>query len=419
MLNRNNPPEFVQDKSFELLTPEIQKLPSGGVLVYVNGGDQEIIKVELVFNAGKWHEPIRGISHFTSTLLSKGTSKHSSYQITDILDFYGVHLDIHPGFDFTTISIVGLSKNIPLALDLFIDIIANPSFPENELQQALDIYKQGLRINLEKTSFLASREFRKSLFGNAHPYGTDIEINDLEKINQQHLTAFHQSKFKDYSVFVSGKVSDKTKAELIDKLGQLKHQIVKPVNFNPSPSKVLEHQVEKKGATQTSIRIGTLSIGRTHSDYPGLLLLNHILGGFFGSRLMKNIREEKGLTYGIHSSIHILKQDSFWVIGADVNRDNRQLALQEIKNELKQFQNQIMPSKEIEIARNHFIGSLQTEMSTPFAHADKIKLITLNNLPHHYYQQLFDSIFLITEDHLIELANKYYSIEKLSTVTVG
>jgi zinc protease len=419
MLDRKKPPAYKQNKSFELLKPEIQELSDTNKLYFINGGEQDVLKLELVFKAGKWQEPHPGISHFTSTLLAKGTADHDSFQITYRFDFYGIHLEIHPGFDFTSIALYGLPKNIINVLDLFLDILSNATFPEDELRQAADIYRQGLKINLEKTNFVAAREFRKYLFGNSHPYGYDIESDNIDRIHRQSLIEFRNNYFGEFTGFISGKISDSVKKSISGKLNQLKFRESKPVTHAKAPSNPGEFHHTKEGSIQTSIRIGKLTIDRHHSDFPGLLLLNHLLGGFFGSRLMKNIREEKGLTYGIHSSIHPLKNESYFVIAADVNSDSRNLAVTEIRAELAQLRNQLVPTKELEVARNHFIGSLQTELNTSFAHSDRIKLITLFKLPSTYYQQLIDQLLSITEIQLNELAGQYYSEEGLYTISIG
>jgi zinc protease len=419
MLNRKNPPEFVQSTEFNLIPHEYQTLPNGCELYFVPGGEQEVIKIEFIINAGKWSEPSRGITHFTSILLSKGTTNHSGKYISSTLDFLGIHLDVQPGFDFTSISLYGLSKNMPLVIDLVVDILLNPSIPETELQQAKDIYLQGLRINLEKTSFLASREFRKHLFGESHPYGRDIEINDLAKINRDSLITYHTEFFKDFIVFISGNISKEFKQIITDKLVQLK---VKKNNANihtTTKTESLTLHIDKNESIQTSLRIGKRIIGRSHPDYPGLLLLNHIVGGFFGSRLMKNIREEKGLTYGIHSSIHALLHQSYFVIGADVNKENKELTIQEIKWELNRLQENPIPIEELNIARNHFIGSLQTEMNSPFSHVDKIKLLILFGLPIDYFNQLITSLTELNQDQLKSIAEKHFEDKRLVTVSVG
>ncbi len=419
MLNRKSPPNFVQSTSFKLIDHEHTTLPNGCDLFLIPGGEQEVVKIEFIINAGKWSEPLPGISHFTGTLLSKGTGKLSSNDISSTLDFLGIHLEIQPGFDFTSISFYGMSRNISFILDLIVDILLNPSIPEHELKQTKEIYFQGLNINLEKTSFVASREFRKQLFGETHPYGRDIEISDLNKINRNELIHFHNDFYKDFTVFISGNISNELKRIIFEKLSQLK---VKKSFIVPhkiaTPGVHLSH-IDKIESIQTSLRIGQNIIGRRHHDYPAILLLNHILGGFFGSRLMKNIREEKGLTYGIHSSIHPLLHHSYFVISADVNKENREFTIQEIKKELKRLQQRPIHIEELNIARNHFIGSMQTEMNSPFSHADKIKLLMLFNLPNDYFQSLIDSIFSLKEAQLNLIAEKYFEENQLVTVSVG
>lgn len=419
MLNRKNPPEFDQSTSFTLIEHEALKLPNGCELYFVPGGEQEVIKIEFIIKASKWSEPFPGISHFTSTLLPKGTANHNSKYISSTLDFLGIHLEIQPGFDFTSISFYGLSKNIPVALDLIIDILQNPSIPENELKQAKDIFLQGLKINLEKTSFLASREFRKMLFGEAHPYGRDIEISDLTSINRNELIQYHNEVYNDFIVFISGNISNNFRQIVIDKLSHLAIKKTDDIQHLKANPEVLSFHIEKSENIQTSLRIGKNIIGRDHHDYPGFLLLNHILGGFFGSRLMKNIREEKGLTYGIHSSIHALLHSSYFVISADVNKENKDLTIQEIKKEIKQLQQAPILYNELLTARNHFIGSLQTELSSPFTHADKIKLLKLFNLPLDYFQVLIDSLFTLNQDQLKIIAEKHFCENQLIAVSVG
>ena len=160
-------------------------------------------------------------------------------------------------------------------------------------------------------------------------------------------------------------------------------------------------------------------MSRLHDDYFDALFLNHILGGYFGSRLMKNIREDKGLSYGISSSLHALKNDSYLAIGADVNRENLDLAFVEIGNELKRLRAEAVTDEELDVARNHFIGSLQLEITTSFAHADKIKNIILFNLPSDYYQRMIDRVNAINADDLLKVANKYFVEDSFLEIAVG
>lgn len=419
MLDRKTPPPFVQHTSLQLLKPEIQHLKNGGRIFFIEGGEQEVLKVECVFQAGKWFEPEPGVSHFTSSLLTRGTASRSSLEISNQFDFYGIHTETLPGFDFSSFSLYGLTRNFPPVLDLVIDIISGASFPEKELLQAKDIFIQGLKINLEKTSYLASRQFRKVMFGEAHPYGYDIEEPNAHNLHRNQLIDFRDRYFRDFTVYVSGKLTSPVKDELYRAFARLPYSPVQPQAQITIPEDEVTQMVDKEGSVQASLRIGKGSVGRNHPDYAGLLLLNHILGGFFGSRLMKNIREEKGLTYGIHSSIHALKHASYFVVGADVNRENRETAIDEIKKEFARLRHESISPEELETARNHFIGSIQSELNTPFAHADKIKLIDLFGLHEEYFTQLIHSMVAITPAQLLQLANRHLHEKGMVTVSVG
>ncbi|MBX2967465.1 MAG: insulinase family protein [Cyclobacteriaceae bacterium] len=419
MVDRKSAPPFIKDTSFELLDAETHQLSGANTIHFITGGNQEVTKIELVFPAGRWHEPVAGVSHFTASLLPKGTTSKTSFEIVGLLDYYGLHLEVTPGFDFTSITLYGLTNHIAPALDTLLELILVPTFPENELRQSKTIFTQGLTINLEKTNFLASRIFRENLFGSSHPYGKDIELEDINTVTQQQLADFNKNYFRNFVAFVSGKPSEQLKALLIDKLATIKPNTIEQKTFSHHQSETLNHFLSKSNSVQTSIRVGKMIISRNHADYPAVLLLNHILGGFFGSRLMKNIREEKGLTYGIHSSIHALNHHSYLVIGTDVNKENRELTIEEIKRELLRLQNELIPEDELETARNHFIGGLQSDMNTPFAHADKHKITSLFNLPSNYYQNLIHVLSTCTPHDLLITAQKYFPEENLLTASVG
>lgn len=418
MLDRKTQPLFQKDLTFSLLQPEVQVLPHGKVL-FIQGGDQDVVKIECVFHAGKWYEEQPGVSYFTANLLSKGTTRHSSYDITQQLDQLGLHLDISPGYDFTSVSLYGLSRNITQALELFLEMIQTSVFPEHELSQLQNIYVQNLRVNLEKTSYLASREMRAVLFGNSHPYGKDAGLEQIQALAADQLSAFHKKAFNACTVYVSGKLPEVLKKSIVHTFQHLGSQVGSDPVHAATTSSRREHHVSKTGSIQSSIRVGFFSVSRTHDDYAAVLLLNHMLGGFFGSRLMKNIREEKGLTYGIHSSIIALRHASYITIGTDVNNENTGLALAEIQKEVDQLHATPLDGQELALARNHFIGSLQSEMNTPFAHADKIKTLDLFGLPEGYFQELVLKIDSISADTLREVAHRHFQAANSFAVIAG
>lgn len=419
MLNRTVQPAFQKSSAFELLQPETIVLNNQLPVTIVRGGEQAVAKIEFVFGAGKWHESNPGVSYFTSHQLQKGTASKTSYQISSENEQLGVHFEVGPGNDFTSLSLYGLTKNISEVFELTREIITAPVFPQHELTQMKSIYNQTLKINLEKTSYLASLELRKKLFGETHPYGRDARFADIENIQREWLVDFHKNRFSNFQIICSGKITDALLQDLSRCFGSVTLTASTEVNHTEVTFEPAESFLEKAESVQSSLRLGRKSIGRTHADYPALLLLNHIFGGYFGSRLMKNIREEKGLTYGISSSISALKHAGFITIGTDVNKENRELALAEIKNEMLALCNDLVNTTELETARNHFIGSLQSEITTPFAHADKIKNLMLFSLPADYYQQLIYTIDAVTAENLRTAAATYLNPKTFTTVAVG
>lgn len=418
MLDRTIAPAYNQDTSYSLLTPKIKRLTNGVDVVYVIGGSQEVLKIDLIFRAGRWYESKWGAAYFTAHLLSKGSKNKSSFQIAQLFDLYGAHVEVTPGLDYVSVSLYSLTKNIQPVLILLKEIILEPSFPEKELDQAVSIYTQNLKVNLEKTSFVASKLFRSTLFGENHPYGKELDEQDVRSLTTRDLTEFYAN-FKDFAVFVSGKIDTSTEILIDNTFGAFPKdtQVKKLITKNSvGPS---HNEVDKEGSVQASIRLGAESILRSHPDYSKVIFASHILGGYFGSRLMKNIREEKGLTYGIYASVQPLKHAAYFVIGADVNKENITITFDEIRKELKRLRTEPLPEDELLTARNHFIGSLQSEITTPFAHADKIKTLYLSNLPSDYYQQMINTIKNMSVDEVIATSQTYLNEEKFFELAVG
>jgi zinc protease len=419
MLDRTIAPPFVQSTSFDLITPKKQTLSNGIDLFFIPGGGQEVLKIDLIFPAGRWFESNWGVSHFTVQLLSKGTSTKSSFEIAQLFDLYGAHLEVNAGLDFITVSIYSLGKYLEPVLALLQEILTDPVFPEKELDQAKAIYIQNLKVNLEKTSFLASKAFRKTLFGEGHPYGKEIDENDVAALTKASLVDHFKKLLVSPLIFVSGKI-EAHHYDLISRSFQEWKGIKGTSPSFPSPTvKAIQQRFEKEDSVQSSIRMGRLSVQRTNEDYAGAIFVAHVLGGYFGSRLMKNIREEKGLTYGIHSSIHPLRNAAYLVIGTDINKEHIDTTFDEIRKELKRLRSEPISTEELDLARNHFIGSLQSEITTPFAHADKWKTIQLFDLPADYYRQIIKKINTISKEEILRIGEQYFHEQDFIEVAVG
>jgi zinc protease len=418
MLNRQIAPPFIKAVSLELPKPTIIHLDQGLDLLMICGVKQNVCKIELVLEAGKWYENKVGLSSFTSALLEKGTTKKTSTEIASLFDYYGAHLEINAGYDFVSISLITVKDHLSVLLPLLQELLLMPAFPEKEWSIMKSIFLQNLKVSNEKTSVVASKLIRKTIFGEKHPYGASIQAEDVESLVIADFLNFYQSQFRIKSIFICGELNTKE----VDFISiAFKSLFLKPdakCLIEASTFPASQQHIEKE-SIQSSIRLGKKSIMKSHEDYFGVLLVNHLLGGFFGSRLMKNIREEKGLTYGIHSAVFTFQKDSMFVVEADVNKANLSVALTEIKNEINRLQTEMVNDDELTLARNHFIGSLQNELANPFSVAEKIKNIELNSLGSDYYQRLIDKLESITPAKFQLLALKHFQPDELFQVSVG
>ena len=407
MLNRKLAPPFQKNLSISLPRPIEAKLASGITILGVQGIEQNVVKIEVIFSAGKWFESKTGLSQFTAALLEKGTHQKTAKIIADTLDYYGASLEIHPGFDFLSVSLYSLKTNLEHVFPLFLEILQDPSFPETEWELMKEIFLQNLKINNEKTSYRAGVLIRKNIFGAVHPYGSSVEEAEVNSITLSDFPVFFKAAFKVHSIYWVGNLSDAEIGMLLQGFQSLRGSTVFPAAaFDPAVP-AFAHRVDKEGGLQSSVRLGKRSLLKTDPDYFDLLIFNHLLGGFFGSRLMKNIREEKGLTYGIYASLNTFARDAAFMIGADVNKSNLELAISEIKSELKKLREIPVGGAELILAKNHFIGSLQADMANLFSVIEKIKNIHLHDLPQSYYQDLFNRIDRVSPEDILRIAGQY------------
>ncbi|HQQ82450.1 MAG TPA: pitrilysin family protein [Cyclobacteriaceae bacterium] len=414
--DRTQAPDFQLSTDYSLAQPE--QFHSGTVPVFAfRQISQEAVRIELLFDAGKWHEPGPGISHFASQLLSKGTRHRNAFAVAEGFESLGAHLEVSPGYDITTVALFALRKNVVEAMKLLGEVLTEPAFDEEELRIMKEIFLQNLRVQNEKTSVVASKEIRKAIFGGSHPYGSSLEEHQLTGLGTIALRDYYQKHFKLRAVFIVGRLDDQVLREVMHLLPP-SPPIVTPAEHIPHPGRSLT--LRRENSVQASIRLGALFPQKQHSaEHFATVLVNHILGGFFGSRLMKNIREEKGLTYGIYSSINHFERSSCWVIGAEVNQQNADQALVEIRKEIEVLRSVAVPVDELENARNYFIGSWQSENATLFSVSDKIKGLFLAGLTPAYYTDLLRFVSSCSSAQLLEAAHHHFDPARLIEVRVG
>ncbi|MBU8892487.1 MAG: insulinase family protein [Bacteroidales bacterium] len=423
-LNRKQQPEFKNIENINIPVPKKINLNNGIETYIINAGTQEVVKIDVTFNAGSWHQEKPLIATIVNEMLIEGTKSFTSQQIAEKLDYYGAFIHPNPTKDFANITLYTLKKYLPETIKIFDDIIKNPVFPENELRTFLNKRKQQFQIELEKVTNIARREFNEQLFGKNHPYGRKTKLDDYDLVNREDVVQFHKRLYnsKNCKIILSGKIDDSDIKLLNQYLGNKTWNLeneTKFINFDISHKPEMESFVEKKNVTQSAIRLGKIIIRKDHPDYHNLNVVNTILGGYFGSRLMKSIREEKGYTYGISSVMVSLKHAEYLVILSEVGANVAKNAIADILTEIKKLREEQISQQELRLVKNYMLGELLRSFDGPFEISAGFKNIIDLGLETNYYDKAVEAINTITPAEIIILTNKYLKEDTLIRTIAG
>ena len=426
MLDRTLAPP-VQPLAHVALPPTlVQQLPSGARLHVLANDAQPVVRLQVLFAAGKWQEPQPGLAQLTARMLLEGTATRSARQIADEIAFYGASLECDAGPDRATLTLYCLSRHLPALLPLVLDVLAQPSFPEAELAQQKTRTIQNVQVERQKTSYLASERFAELQFGATHPYGRPFDAATYETLTAAQIRDFHQAayQFAGAEVFLCGDVAahQELVAESFGKASAAETTMPQPAAKPFGQKPVAEDRVVRvplAGSLQASLRLGREWPTPQHPDTHRLQLLVKVLGGYFGSRLMKNIREDKGLTYGIYAQSLAREHGSTLVIGTDVNGESAEIAIREIKLELRRLQEELISEEELTTVKNYTLGKFANELSTVFEQADKYRTTVLLDLPADYYTQFVEQIQHTDAATLRNLAQEYLAPEAMQIVVAG
>lgn len=413
MLNRTKAPERITVGKIHIPQTQHIKLANGARLVAINAGSQDVSKIEIIFNAGTRYQQQAIAARGAISLLSEGTNSKTSHQIAEMFDFYGSFQEHSFDRDFASLTLYSTNKFLEQSLSLLSDMMLNPIYPESELEIFKKKGKQALIVELEKVVTTARQNFFSSIFGSQHPYGSYAAPEDFDNLTAESIIAFHNQFHASNGCFIilAGKISDreiKIVEELLGKVPFGASTLHYPALPAPEGSPQQRVFSPKNDALQSAIRIGKQTINRNHPDFPGLMILNTVLGGYFGSRLMRNIREEKGYTYGISSTILPFKDSAVFLVGTEVGVDFTTATLKEIYKEINTLCNQRIPQDELDLVKNHLVGEMLRTFDGPFAIADSIAgLYEYNNLDYTFFERTIETINTITSGQLMDLANLY------------
>lgn len=422
-LNRTQAPEFKAIDNITLLHPEHIQLANGCNIYCFNSGDQELVRIEWIFGNQRFDPAKPLLNVAVNTMLIDGTKTRTAAQIADTIDFYGAFLHAEYGYDNSEVNLFSLNKHLPSTLPIIKDILTNSIFPQKELETYIRNQQQKLQVSLQKNDVVARRNFNKALYGDTI-YGFGANADDFKTLHRDDMLAHYRQMYQpsNCTIIIAGKIEQQTIDLLKETFGDTwENSTQQADNSQPAIQPSTEHfyYTEKPDALQSAIRMGMPLINRTHPDFPSLQVLNTVLGGYFGSRLMTNIREDKGYTYGIGSGMSSLKHAGAFFIATEVGADVCTAAVGEIEKEINILKTELVPDEELALVKNYMLGSLLGSLENVFSHADKFKNLCFSGLGYEYYDRYTDTVKTITADKLLALANKYLNINGFYKVIVG
>jgi zinc protease len=422
MIDRTIEPKVHEIQGISLPLPVLTPLSGGAPLYAHQAGTEDIVRLEVVFHAGLMHQNHPLTANATLQMMQEGTSSSSAAAIAEALEYYGAYLNVSVDTDFATFSLHCMYEYLEDLLPVLAEMISFPEFPQERFEVFMDKQRQSFNVNLQKVDFLARRRFHKELFGDHHPMGYQAEASHYESLNTDMLKSFHKSNYQNgcAALFMGGRADDEA-IRLVDKhLGFLHHALLSAspqTDFSPSKAGLfIEHKAD---AVQSGIRMGCRTIMRNHPDYAGLQVLNTLLGGYFGSRLMQSIREDLGYTYGIGSFFLPSLQHTYFAIGTETGAEVTMAALEAIHKEIDGIRLLPPDNDELHLVKNYMLGKLLKSTDGALARADRIKTMVLYNLPFDYFENFEKVIREINTGELLALHNKYLNYNVFVEVIAG
>ncbi|MFP4471568.1 MAG: M16 family metallopeptidase [Bacteroidales bacterium] len=421
---RKKRPDIKPIDPVALISPENYRLDNGSEVFAIHAGTEDLLRIDLIFEAGSIYQNQSLTAHFANKCITEGTASFTSKEIATTVDFYGAYLKTVATRDDSRISLYCLTRHLEILLPLLQETAFRATFPEDEIRTIAGKSKQEFLVNMQKVKYMARHYFGSLIFGDDHPYGRYSRAEDYDLVEPQMLVDFYDSYYRQapFRLIVAGKLPadiDKTLNRYFGKHTTENHEPQKVEIPEAAPAQQQEHRMEKPGALQSAFRIGRPLFSKLHPDFLKFQVLNTVLGGYFGSRLMSNIREDKGYTYGIGSMASSLRHDGMFVIASEVGNDVTRAAIDEVFHEIGRLQRDLVPEEELRLVKNYLHGSFLRSADGPFALAELVKSASDFGLGMDFFQHYLETIKNITAEEIRDLAVKYLQPDSLVRLVVG
>lgn len=417
-------PSILTPSAGETSFPEPVRLGSGVPVYLLGKGTVDLLRVEFVLQAGQVFEEQHLAASTTSAMLTEGTLRFNAVTLNDLIDSTGAALTHSADKETAGLVTVTLARKLDEVMALTQEVLFTPSFPENEFRMLTDKRLQAFQTSRQKTSVIAREAFYEALCGEANPYGRITREADYRALSPGHLRHFHEKNYLTGNMYIT--VAGRNPEQALPVLERHfasagkeagKERILPPVTFDTAmPRRIF---LDVPDSVQSTVRVGWKGIKRDHPDYLPLQVATMILGGYFGSRLMRRIREEKGYTYGIQAVSGAFSNIGYITIMTDVANGYREETLEEIWNEIRRLQNEEVSDEEMTLVRNHIMGEIARAFDGPFTVADTLRGVVDYNAGYDYFTRYAETVNTIEPRRLTEVFNTYFSAREAYEIIAG
>ncbi len=425
MLDRRKAPEISGIQDLSIRVPERMKMKNGIPLNIIRAGSQEVVRFDILVWGGQCHQERPLQAMFTNRMLREGSRLFTSAQIAEKLDYYGAWLELSSSLNCGFITLYSLNKYFPKVLEIIADMLMHPLFPEKELDVVREVNKQQFLVNSTRVEVISRKLFNRSLFGAENPFGRYAEEMDYARITPEVLKEFYRSYYHsgNCTVYVSGKVTPEIVSCIEQHIGGEAWGETRemPQVQLPEPQRTSEKHLfaERKDALQSSLKMGDFVMDRLHPDFLKCRVMTTLFGGYFGSRLMSNIREDKGYTYGIGAGIINYPGKSIIAITTEADNQYVDAIIREVYTEIDRLHNDLPSVEELDMVKSYMLGDLSRSYEGPFSLSDAWIYVETAGVKDDFFVRSVDTIRNITNEEIRTMAQRYLRKESLIEVVAG
>ncbi len=424
MLDRTQQPQINEFKNFKMARATTYTLDNGIKLYLLNQGEEEVVRIDWMIRAGSCYQSQKLTAHFANSLIKEGCRTLNSAEIAEQLDFYGSWLHLTNSHQYAYVTLYALNRHLPTILALAEEMIFHATLPEKEFATLKEILRKKMEIDQTKVDYLSNRQFKEIIYGADHLYGKNAKIEDIDKLDLAQIRQFYQTHYntRNTQIFVAGKITpevEKTLLAAFNKIEATGEPLEGYVSQEPQPAQEKRFFIEKADSVQSSVIIGKPMVNRKHPDHTKLNVLNTVLGGYFGSRLMTNIREEKGYTYGINSYLVTYPEFGHFKISSQTGNEFTQPLIEEVFHEIEKLRTELIPQEELDMVKMYLLGEHLRTIDSGLNLVDLLISLVGHKQSYDYYDKMAEEIKETTSEELLELAQKYLDPSNFFVVVAG